>query len=69
MHAPRTTPLHTAKCIFQYLQGALSYGLQFRPDTTPSIIAAYYNVDWAGCKDSYRSTTGYAVFFGPNLIS
>lgn len=69
MHAPRTTHLHAVKRIFRYLQGTLDHGLLLRPSATSTIIVAYSDADWAGCKDSCRSTTGYAVYFGPNLIA
>ena len=69
MHAPRTTYLHAVKHIFRYLQGTLSFGLQLRSSSTPSVIVAYLNANWVSCKDSCRSMTGYAVFFDPNLIS
>ena len=68
MHAPRTTHLYAVKRIFLYLKGTLTHGLFLRPSTSPSIVIAYYDVDWAGCKDSCRSTTGYAVYLDPNLI-
>jgi len=69
MHAPCTTHLHAVKRIFRYLQGALSYGLWLHLAATPSVIDAYSNVDRVGYKDSCWSTTGYALFFDPNLIS
>nr|GEX83880.1 ribonuclease H-like domain-containing protein [Tanacetum cinerariifolium] len=36
--------------------------------TTDSLIA-YSNADWAGCPTTRRSTLGYCVFLGNNLLS
>ena len=69
MHAPRTIHLLAAKRILRYLQGTLDHGILLRSAAVPSLVVAYSDAEWAGCRDSYRSTTGYAVFFGPNLIA
>ena len=33
------------------------------------LISAFSNADWAGCPDDRRSTGGFAVFLGSNLVS
>jgi hypothetical protein len=33
------------------------------------LISAFSDADWTGCIDDMRSTGGFAIFFGPNLIS
>jgi hypothetical protein len=33
------------------------------------MVSAFSDVDWAGCVDDRRSTGGFAVFLGSNLIS
>ncbi|XP_021725051.1 uncharacterized protein LOC110692353 [Chenopodium quinoa] len=69
MHAPRTTHLHALKRIFRYLRGTSEYGLFLHSTGSPTIVIAYLDTDWAGCPDGRRSTIGYAVFLGKNLIS
>ncbi|CAH9126840.1 unnamed protein product [Cuscuta epithymum] len=53
----------------RYLQGTSTHGLLLQSSHGSTEIIAYSNADWAGCPDSGRSTSGYAIFLGPNLIS
>ncbi|CAH9119052.1 unnamed protein product [Cuscuta europaea] len=71
MHAPRTAHLSAVKRIYRYLQGTITEGLWLRKGGKggdPSLVIAYSDADWAECLDSCRSTTGYAIFLGHNLI-
>jgi len=68
MHDPRETHLVAAKRILRYLQGTISHGLVI-PRSTPTQLTVYTDADWAGCPDTRRSTSGYAVFLGNSLVS
>ena len=68
MHDPREVHLVAAKRILRYLQGTLNLGLII-PRTSPTQLVVYTDADWAGCPDTRRSTSGYAVFLGGSLVS
>jgi hypothetical protein len=50
------------------VKGTLSTGLHIQP-TPSTVLDIYTDADWAGCPDDRRSTGGFAIFLGGNLIS
>jgi hypothetical protein len=52
----------------RYLRGTSDFGLLLRRSSSFDLVV-YTNADWAGCSDTRRSTSGYAVFLGDNLVS
>lgn len=68
MHAPKDIHMMAPKRILWYLQGTLDYGLHLYKSRT-STLDSYTYADWAGCPDTRRSTSGYCVFLGDNLVS
>jgi hypothetical protein len=67
-HAPRTPHLALVKRILRYVKGTLSSGLHIGTGSIDS-LTGYSDADWAGCPDTRRSTSGFCVFLGDNLIS
>jgi hypothetical protein len=37
--------------------------------SSSTVVSAFSNADWAGCPDDRRSTGGFSVYVGSNLIS
>lgn len=68
MHDPRQVHLTALKRIIRYVQGTKDHGLQMYKSSI-SNLTAYSDADWAGCPDTRRSTSGYCVYLGDNLIS
>lgn len=68
MHSPRTTHMQILKRVLRYISGTINHGLHLHKSSGHHLIA-YSDADWAGCPDTRRSTSGYCVFYGGNLVS
>jgi len=68
MHNPREPHLAALKHILRYIRGTLHLGLLLRPSSQGE-LTVYSDADWAGCTDTRKSTSGYAVFLGDDLVS
>ncbi|XP_076931549.1 T-complex protein 1 subunit beta-like [Bidens hawaiensis] len=68
MHDPRESHMAFLKRIPHYLKGTIEFGLHTHPSKSLH-LTAYSDAGWGGCPDSRRSTSGYCVYFGDNLIS
>ncbi|GJX68302.1 reverse transcriptase domain-containing protein, partial [Tanacetum coccineum] len=47
----------------------ISYAVQQLFSSSTTDLVAYSDADWAGCPTTQRSTLGYCVFIGNNLLS
>ena len=68
MHDPRESHLAALKCLLRYVRGTVGLGLVLHRSSSAELVV-YTDADWAGCPDTRRSTSGYAVFLGGNLVS
>lgn len=71
MSNPLDSHWRAVKRILRYLQGVATHGLLLSPTKTPSSfpLFAFCDADWASDPDDRRSTSGYCIFFGSNLVS
>lgn len=75
MHQPTIEHWVIVKRILRYLSGTLDKGLLLYRDSLLTLhgfsdsLYAFSDVDWAGNKDDYSSTSAYLVYLGRNLVS
>jgi hypothetical protein len=56
------------KRILRYLRATIDLGLCFTKSAS-SLLSVFSDADWASNPDDRRSTGGFTIFFGGNLIS
>ena len=68
MHAPRDAHWVLVKRLLRHIHGTSAHGLMVKGSSSLE-LAAYSDADWAGCPDTRRSTSGFCVYLGDNLVS
>jgi histone deacetylase 1/2 len=68
LHAPTTVHWSAVKRILWYIHGTSKLGIHIKRSKS-MMVSAFSDVDWAVDVDDRRSTGGFAVFLGCNLIS
>ena len=67
MQAPTLAHFPMVKRLLRYVKGTLHHGLRF--SLGPFTLHAFSDSNWAGDPLDRRSTSGYCIFLGSNLIS
>ncbi|GJV98565.1 retrovirus-related pol polyprotein from transposon TNT 1-94 [Tanacetum coccineum] len=65
---PTEKHLKEVKRIFRYLRGTVNTGLWYSKDSGFE-LTGFSDADYAGCKDTFKSTSGGAQFLGEKLVS
>src|SRR5438132_929200 len=68
MHNLRSGHLDAVYRILRYLKSSPGKGLWFKRNGHLD-VEGYCDADWVSCLDDRRSTSGYCVFIGGNLVS
>ncbi|XP_016169406.1 uncharacterized protein LOC107612088 [Arachis ipaensis] len=68
MHKPLLPHWKCVKRILRYLAGTIDQGLFFQSCTDLTLFA-FADSDWGSDVDDRRSTTGFCVYLGTNLVS
>jgi histone deacetylase 1/2 len=67
MRQPRSSHWQAMKRVLCYLKGTVNDSLYYTPSLLD--IHTYCDSDWVGNPDDRRSTSGYGMFLGHNLVS
>nr|GFA64546.1 copia protein [Tanacetum cinerariifolium] len=65
---PTEKHLKEVKRIFRYLRGTVNTGLWYTKDSGFE-LTGFLDINYAGCKDTFKSTSGEAQFLGEKIAS
>ncbi|WMV19770.1 hypothetical protein MTR67_013155 [Solanum verrucosum] len=68
MHSPTEKHWAAVKLILRYLKSTSSHGILFSKQNSQQ-LQGYCDADSGGSIDDRKSTTGFAIFLGPSLVS
>lgn len=67
MHSPNYSHFVAVKRILRYIKGCIHEGLHFVPSSLQ--LTAFTDANWAGDYLDRRSTSGYCLYLGSNLVA
>lgn len=68
MDDPREPHLQALRRVLRYVQRTKEHGLQLLRKQS-NAMTVYTDADWAGCPSTRRSTSGFSIYLGDNLVS
>jgi histone deacetylase 1/2 len=68
LHAPTDVHWSAVKRILRYVKSNTIISLKISRSKS-LVVSGFSDADWAGCLDDRRSTGGFAIFLGSNLVS
>ncbi|KAM6544422.1 hypothetical protein CsatB_008869 [Cannabis sativa] len=68
MHNLLEPHFKVVKKILRYFKGTLDYELHLK-SCSKLVLKGFYDVDWASDPDDRRSTLGFCIYLGYNMIS
>jgi hypothetical protein len=77
LHKPGEKHLLAAKHVLRYLKGTTDLGIRYTRDLTRlrardqqlNVLYALSDSDFAGCKDTFRSTSGYMILMNGGVVA
>jgi hypothetical protein len=69
LERPTEANMMAAKRVLRYLAGTTNVGVSYRKGDVDAKIVVFSDSDWAGCKTTRRSTSGFLVYFAGGPIS
>jgi deoxycytidylate deaminase len=70
MSAPAAHHMNAAVHVLKYLKGTVDLGLTYNGKVSQrNVLHGFTDSDWGGCRDTRRSTTGYAFILNGASIS
>ena len=67
LQSPTTTHWNACKRVLRHLKVTIDHGISFRPLTSRPLIG-FADDDSTSSPDDHRSTSGYCIYYGGNLI-
>ncbi|KAG5557158.1 hypothetical protein RHGRI_007429 [Rhododendron griersonianum] len=68
MDKPHIPHLDAAHCVLRYIKQAPGQGILLSA-ASPVQLNAFCDADWACCRDTWWSVTGYCILLSQSLIS